>query len=133
MKRHLVGALTAVILANPTSLGIAQASDAAVPVAPSAADVSTPTARDIVRQRASRSGWASGRQWACLTELIRRESRWNPNATNPNSSARGLFQVLRQKPGLPVAKQAEIGIRYITARHHTPCKALAFHTTNGWY
>lgn len=89
--------------------------------------------REIVRKRASRNGWAKGRQWSCLVELVRRESRWNPDADNPRSSAQGLFQVLRQKPGLSVERQADIGLRYIEARHHTPCQALAFHTERGWY
>lgn len=89
--------------------------------------------RAIVRERASRDrGW-TGREWRCLHELIRRESRWDPNADNPRSTAQGLFQVLRQQPGLSVEKQTTIGIRYIAHRYDTPCRALAFHDRKGWY
>lgn len=92
-----------------------------------------PSPREVVAQRASRNGWNTGRQWACLTELIRRESGWRPHASSSLSSAEGLFQILKQQPGLPVTKQAELGIKYITHRYGTPCHALAFHDRNNWY
>lgn len=105
-------------------------SDAAVLISEPAPE---PSPRQLVAERASRNGWNTGRQWACLVELVHRESRWNPNADNPKSSAQGLFQILKQRPGLPVTRQAELGIRYITHRYGTPCHALAFHNDNGYY
>ena len=129
MKIAATAALTTVLVLGSTpTLGEATPTDAATFIVERQA-----TPREIVRERASRNGWAKGRQWACLVELVRRESRWNPDADNPRSSAQGLFQVLRQKPGLSVARQADIGLRYIQSRHHTPCQALAFHTERGWY
>lgn len=103
-------------------------SDAAVLVSEPA-----PTPRQVVAERASRNGWNTGRQWACLTELIRRESGWRPHASSATSSAEGLFQILKQRPGLPVSKQAELGIKYITHRYGTPCHALAHHDLKHWY
>src|SRR5690625_6394381 len=45
-----------------------------------------------VRGVADKYGWGSGGQWSALSQLISRESSWNPNAANPRSTARGLFQ-----------------------------------------
>lgn len=104
--------------------------DAAVLISEPAPEASP---RQVVAARASRNGWNTGRQWACLVELVHRESRWNPAASSDTSSAEGLFQILKQRHGLPVTRQAELGIRYITHRYGTPCHALAFHSDNGWY
>lgn len=94
----------------------------------------TPTdPRTYVRQRASRDrGWR-GSEWTCLRDLIQRESSWRLHAKNPHSSARGLFQMLRQRPNMSLADQTRIGLRYIAHRHHTPCQAIAFHDRHGWY
>ena len=73
------------------------------------------------------------RGWACLDRLIDRESVWNPNAKNPRSSARGLFQLLKLPAGLPVIRQYERGVRYLDARYAgSPCRALAAHGGR-WY
>lgn len=90
------------------------------------------TPRQIVKDRASRSGWR-GREWRCLSTIIHLESRWNPRAANKHSSARGLFQMLKQTPNLPVEDQARLGVRYVKQRYGTPCKALHFHLAHGWY
>src|SRR5699024_3165928 len=45
-----------------------------------------------VRDVAEGYGWDSGAQWTALSQLINKESSWNPNAANPSSTARGLFQ-----------------------------------------
>lgn len=128
--------LVSIVLAfatQPIRLGEAVATSDAAHYIGQAAPVAKVDPRDYVRERASRSlGW-TGQQWACLTELIRRESGWRVNAANRHSSARGLFQVLHQKPGLSLERQTTIGLRYIKHRHHTPCHALAFHTAHGWY
>lgn len=95
---------------------------------------------DIVRSVASKYGWSSGNEWNALSQLIQKESSWNPTAQNPTSSAYGLFQFLNgtwatvggyktSDPGL----QAEFGARYIKGRYGSPSAALAFHLSHNWY
>lgn len=133
VRRVTPALLTALLVFSPVSLGKERPmSDAATPVSVTLPLADNLSPREVVRQRASRSGW-KGREWRCLEALVHLESRWNPKAANPNSSARGLFQMLKQKPNLPVEDQARLGIKYIKSRYGTPCKALHFHTANGWY
>lgn len=116
----------------PIRLGeIEVASDAAVRVGvvEPVADVDP---RTYVRDRASRSGF-TGRQWRCLDALVNRESRWNPKADNPTSSAYGLFQQLRLDPRSDLAKQTRLGLKYIAHRYGTPCRAYAHAVEQGWF
>jgi hypothetical protein len=69
----------------------------------------------------------------CLTELVGRESRFDPQAANPKSSAFGLFQQLKLDPSTPIHKQIKLGFKYISHRYGTPCAALAHHDLKGWY
>lgn len=76
----------------------------------------------------------SAREWACLDRLIHRESRWNPVAKNPRSTARGLFQLLKMPTGLSPLQQYERGVRYLDARYAgSPCRALGHSLDRGWY
>ncbi len=95
---------------------------------------------DIVRSVASKYGWGEGNEWNALSQLIQKESSWNPNAQNPTSTAYGLFQFLNgtwagvnatktSDPGL----QTVAGLRYIQGRYGSPSQALAFHLANNWY
>jgi hypothetical protein len=89
--------------------------------------------RTDVQARASRSGWR-GAQWRCIDALVYRESRWHPTSKNAHSSAYGLFQFLRMKPGTSVERQYQAFERYIASRYHgNPCNALHFHNLNGYY
>lgn len=89
-----------------------------------------------VRQVAARYGWDQGPQWDAIVRLVQKESSWNPNAANPSSSARGLFQKMTSLHG-PVeatpAGQAQWGLNYIRGKYGTPSAALAFHDRNNWY
>jgi hypothetical protein len=69
----------------------------------------------------------------CLHELIWRESRFDPKADNPHSSAFGLFQQLKLDPNTGIKDQIRLGFKYITHRYGTPCAALAHHDLKGWY
>jgi len=71
-------------------------------------------------------------QYYCLDELWFKESRWNPKADNPKSTAYGIPQILKLKETNPF-KQIDIGLRYIEHKHGTPCKALSFHNRKGYY
>lgn len=94
--------------------------------------VCTPTPKQAVSSVAALNKW-HGDQKACLFEIVRLESRWNPKADNKKSSAYGLFQILKTKPGTPVMAQALAGARYIRHRYETPCRALVQHSIRGTY
>lgn len=75
-------------------------------------------------------------------ELVARESSFNPNAKNPNSTARGLFQFLdgtrKDYGGSNVDwndpyQQALAGLKYVKDRYGDPAKALQFWDKNKWY
>lgn len=87
-------------------------------------------ASDQVQQRvkdvAARYGWAGGEQWTALYNLIQGESSWNPNAANPTSSARGLFQKLTKLHGpleSTIEGQAQWGLNYIKDKYGNPVSA----------
>jgi len=96
--------------------------------------------QDIVNKVASERGWGSGAQWSALSSIIQRESGWNANAQNPNSTAYGIFQFLNGTwAGTGYAKsadpeiQARAGMQYIGSRYGNPVGAAAFWDRNGWY
>lgn len=95
--------------------------------------------KDIVKNLAANAfGW-TGDQWAAIDWIVGKESGWNPNAKNPNSTAAGLFQLLAgtaaqyggqsSDPGV----QAQQGLQYIKDRYGDPLKAKAFWESHNWY
>lgn len=74
----------------------------------------------------------SAKEYRCLELLWMRESRWDPRADNPKSSAYGIPQLLKLKVLDPYL-QIDLGLKYIKARHVTPCKAWAYHLKTGHY
>ena len=74
----------------------------------------------------------NAKEYRCLEILWNRESRWDPRADNPKSSAFGIPQMLRLKVIDPY-RQIDIGLKYITHKHKTPCRALAYHDKRGHY
>jgi hypothetical protein len=95
-----------------------------------------PNVTAAVKAVADRFGWGTGPEWNALSMLIQRESGWNPNAANPKSSARGLFQkmtsIFGPVEGTP-GGQAEWGLNYIKGRYNDPIGAWAHETSAGWY
>ena len=89
-------------------------------------------ARLFVMQRANRAGY-SRTEWACLDKLLHAESRYVVDAKNRRSSAYGLFQLLKLKPGTPIAAQWERGAAYIDRRYGDACAAWAHFQRKGWY
>ena len=71
-------------------------------------------------------------QFMCLVELYERESNWNPLARNyshygiPQGRSTYLARV-------GYRKQIDWGIKYIKARHQTPCKALRHFKQKNWH
>ena len=85
-------------------------------------------------------GWGSY-QYGCLNTLWTRESHWNYKARNPRTGAHGIPQALpatrmeiismdwRTNP----ITQIEWGLRYISIRYETPCRALAKFKRSRYY
>ena len=104
-------------------------------------DPATTDPREIGRQMAAnRFGWGAG-EFACYDEIIAKESRWDPRADNPTSSAYGIPQAL---PGRKMASagadwktnpatQIKWGLGYIKDRYGSPCQALSFRQGHDWY
>lgn len=91
----------------------------------------------IVRGMMAAFGWGDS-QWHPLDLLISNESGWNPNAANPTSSARGLFQKLTSVNGPiepTVQGQAQWGMNYIKGRYGTPAEAWRMWNSRSphWY
>jgi membrane-bound lytic murein transglycosylase MltF len=80
------------------------------------------------------------KQWSYFSDLIYRESNWESNRKNPNSSAFGLGQFLKstwetvdcEKTEDPY-KQIDCAIKYVELRYGTPKKAIEWHNKNNWY
>lgn len=80
-------------------------------------------------------------QFDCLNALWRSESGWRWNALNRYSGAYGIPQA---HPGSKMSTagrdwrtnpitQVKWGLRYISGRYDTPCKAWRFKKVHGWY
>jgi len=74
----------------------------------------------------------NAKQYRCLELLWNRESRWDPRADNPKSSAYGIPQLLKMTE-LDPFKQIDLGLKYIAHRHKTPCQAWSHHRRTGHY
>jgi hypothetical protein len=72
------------------------------------------------------------KEYRCLELLWHKESRWNPRADNPRSSAYGIPQILKYKEKDPY-KQIDRGLKYIEHRYKTACKAWVHHKKTGHY
>ena len=95
-------------------------------------------ARELGRKMAARLGW-TGQQWQCLDALWGRyESSWHVYADNPRSPAYGIPQAL---PGSKMGRgwrssayiQIRWGLRYISGRYNSPCGALSYRLSAGYY
>ncbi|WP_316519825.1 transglycosylase SLT domain-containing protein [Kitasatospora brasiliensis] len=80
-------------------------------------------------------------QLQCFSNIVYRESSWNPLAVNASSGAYGLVQAL---PGTKMASagadwrtnpatQIKWGLNYMNTRYGSPCAAWAFWQTHHWY
>lgn len=76
-------------------------------------------------------GW-DATEYRCLSRLWGKESAWNPEADNPNSSAFGIAQMLGETSKDPQI-QIRNGLRYIQHRYETPCNAWLFWQKVKWY
>lgn len=93
----------------------------------------------FARSQLKKFGWSDDEMDA-LVELWNRESNWNPNAQNPNSTAYGIAQFLNgtwegtgyKKTSNPTT-QILAGLTYIKGRYGSPSNALQFHNRMNWY
>ena len=72
------------------------------------------------------------KQYRCLEMLWDKESKWNPQADNPKSTAYGIPQLLKLKSHDPYV-QIDLGLKYIASRYKTVCNAWSYHKMNGHY
>ena len=72
-------------------------------------------------------------EWRSLLKLWGKESAWNHMADNPESTAYGVAQVLKTKPGTPAPLQIEKGLEYIAHRYGKPSVAWSHWRQKGWY
>ena len=83
----------------------------------------------------------SEKEYACLNTLWTKESHWNYKARNKSSGAHGIAQALPASKMNVVSTdwrtnpvtQIRWGLRYISIRYETPCKALAKHKRSNYY
>jgi hypothetical protein len=103
-------------------------------------DLSDADPREIAQALLAEFGFSLD-QFGCLDALYTRESGWNVYADNPTSSAYGIPQAL---PGSKMASagsdwatnpvtQIRWGLGYIQDRYGSPCGALSYSDSNGWY
>jgi hypothetical protein len=83
----------------------------------------------------------SEKEYKCLNRLWSKESNWNYKARNKSSGAHGIPQALPASKMNVVSTdwrtnpvtQIRWGLRYISIRYETPCKALAKHKRSNYY
>jgi hypothetical protein len=81
------------------------------------------------------------KEYKCLNQLWTKESNWNYKSRNKKSGAHGIPQALPASKMNVVSTdwrtnpvtQIRWGLRYISIRYETPCKALAKHKRSNWY
>ena len=95
--------------------------------------IAVSTARDVNNYKLyAHIKLKDAKQYRCLEQLWHLESRWNPRADNPKSTAYGIPQLLKLKAKDPYI-QMDLGLKYIEHRYLTPCKALDYHKKTGHY
>jgi hypothetical protein len=91
--------------------------------------------KSMAKEMLNNAGWGS--YWADFDWLVNKESSWNPNAQNPNSTAYGLLQFLdstwQNGRSSDPREQIRQGIDYIRSRYGNPAAARNFHEKHGWY
>ena len=80
------------------------------------------------------------KEYSCLAKLLGKESAWNAEAKNPDSSAKGIGQLLDATYRNLGMKHTEASVpqlvatlAYIHRRHLTPCRAWAFFKEKNYY
>ena len=61
--------------------------------------------------------YKSKHEWKALFALWDKESRWDYTADNPRSTAYGIPQLLNMDEKTPMARQIDLGLKYIQHRY----------------
>lgn len=121
--------------------GVVAVATAPVPASPVISVESTLQLEQLKPKRIAKE-LLTPKQFKCFTKLMGKESAWNPKAKNPNSTARGIGQLLEgtyrnlgmrhSDHGVPqvVAALAYIGRKYGSSG---PCGAWAHWQKKKWY
>ncbi len=72
-------------------------------------------------------------EYRALLKLWGKESAWDHTAANPESSAYGIPQLLKMKPGTPAPVQIARGLAYIKHRYDKPSIAWSHWRKHKWY
>jgi len=98
-------------------------------------------AKEVAKSLTTTKYQWSDAQFTCLDQLWTRESHWNYKARNKTSGAHGIAQALpatkmdvvgtdwRTNP----VTQITWGLKYISERYETPCKAWSKFKRSRWY
>lgn len=98
-------------------------------------------AREIAKDLTTNTYQWSDAQFACLDQLWTKESHWNYKARNKISGAHGIAQALPATKMEAVGTdwrtnpvtQITWGLKYISERYETPCKAWSKFKRSRWY
>lgn len=98
-------------------------------------------AREIAKNLTTNTYQWSDAQFACLDQLWTKESHWNYKARNKISGAHGIAQALPATKMEAVGTdwrtnpvtQITWGLKYISERYETPCKAWSKFKRSRWY
>ena len=98
-------------------------------------------AKEVAKNLTTTTYQWSDAQFTCLDQLWTKESHWNYKARNKSSGAHGIAQALpatkmevvgtdwRTNP----VTQITWGLKYISERYKTPCKAWSKFKRSNWY
>ena len=98
-------------------------------------------AKEVAKNLTTTTYQWSDAQFTCLDQLWTKESHWNYKARNKSSGAHGIAQALpatkmevvgtdwRTNP----VTQITWGLKYISERYKTPCKAWSKFKRSRWY
>jgi hypothetical protein len=98
-------------------------------------------AKEVAKNLTTTTYQWSDAQFTCLDQLWTKESHWNYKARNKSSGAHGIAQALpatkmevvgtdwRTNP----VTQITWGLKYISERYETPCKAWSKFKRSRWY
>jgi hypothetical protein len=139
MKRLLAGYLSwlLALLSTPFLPSPAMAAAVATQLEANCLDISSWTPRMAKAYAKAVVNWEyphwNKSEWRALVKLWGKESGWNHKADNPKSTAYGIAQMLKTKPGTPAPLQIERGLVYIEHRYEKPSLAWAHWRAKGWY
>ncbi|CAM5678531.1 MULTISPECIES: aggregation-promoting factor C-terminal-like domain-containing protein [Streptomyces] len=141
ITRRLAAHKKAVVAVGAVALGASAAAFGATP-AQAAAPAQAPSAATASDAKAAAHKLIPDQaQYQCFSNIVERESGWDPTATNPSSGAYGLVQA---QPGSKMASagpdwktnpetQVKWGLDYMNSTYGSPCAAWDFWQSHNWY